>query len=302
MNKLRPTSALCALAIFLAPASAHAAWPGAEGRIALVVSPDAGSAPIYESRIVTVRPNGSDPVVVRMCRPMNAGPCSQTESVRSLAWSPDGKRLAVAVGGRIAIVNADGSDWRFVTPGVSYDRYPSWSPDGRRIAFSRTHLPSLAKDLFLVRADGGGERRLVGGDGVGDTAWSSRGQLAYTSTRGGRIVKVDARGRHRRVLARGSNSTGLDWSPDGSRLLFHKGRDYGSSTAWTVDTRGRERRVSSRLVNAFWSPTGRRLATMGGPRFDLIRSNGSRIRTVTPRTSTAWGTPVAQAWQPVPRR
>jgi hypothetical protein len=46
-------------------------------------------------------------------------------------WSPDGQRIAFNQGGRIMVMNADGSNIRGVTPvGSSYGLTIDWSPDG----------------------------------------------------------------------------------------------------------------------------------------------------------------------------
>lgn len=54
----------------------------------------------------------------------------------TLASPAHADRLVVGVGGDIATVEENGSDYRvIVTEGNA--RHPSWSPDGKRIAFMR---------------------------------------------------------------------------------------------------------------------------------------------------------------------
>jgi TolB protein len=70
-----------------------------------------------------------------------------------------------------------GSDKTQIAFNAVDDEDPSWSPDGRRIAFQRDFDPVRGQvdyDLFTMRADGTGERRLTRSPGVQDwqPAWS----------------------------------------------------------------------------------------------------------------------------------
>ena len=65
--------------------------------------------------------------------------------ISSPAWSPDGKRIAFAVGGKqsgggdyseIYTINVDGSGISSLTYRSSRDTDPSWNPDGTKLAFT----------------------------------------------------------------------------------------------------------------------------------------------------------------------
>ena len=84
------------------------------------------------------------------------------------AWSPDGRRIAFRwYDGQLGFhsagpgpsdlfaVNADGSRLRRLTHGAENVRWFAWSPDGRTIAFLRNG------EVYIVKADGSGERRLT---------------------------------------------------------------------------------------------------------------------------------------------
>ena len=89
-------------------------------------------------------------------------------SPRSLAWSPDGRTLAVAAGG-ISLLPATGGTARRIVSAF-YVTGVSWSPDGRRLAFNGSRerwRPRPGKsdlyptDLYLVDADGRHLQRLT---------------------------------------------------------------------------------------------------------------------------------------------
>lgn len=107
------------------------------------------------------------------------------------SWSPrlaDGSyRIAYGqyVNGepRIWTMKDDGSDPRQITSGIDWQ--PAWSPDGTTIVFQRTGA-AIFGDLWLVDADGGNERGLVGVHLAGpqdSPAWSPDGRfVAFGST------------------------------------------------------------------------------------------------------------------------
>lgn len=103
----------------------------------------------------------------------------------SPSWSPllagGTSRIAYAqfVNGepRIWTMKPDGSDAKQITNGL--DHQPAWSPDGTAIAFQRIDV-AIYGDIWLVDADGGNERGLVGmylAGAQSDPAWSPDGRL-----------------------------------------------------------------------------------------------------------------------------
>jgi Tol biopolymer transport system component len=84
-------------------------------------------------------------------------------------WSPDGTRIAVNVlnikakprnGSAIHVLDADGSDLRRITPMRLNAGNPDWSPDGKRIVFNSSYEAQAAVEIYTVRPDGSGLRRL----------------------------------------------------------------------------------------------------------------------------------------------
>lgn len=135
------------------------------------------------------------------------------------SWSPDGRRIAVARDGWITIVRADGlGEYR-----LARGREPDWSPDGQELVFSSERDGD--SDLYAVRAEGGGLRRLTDEPSQERSpAWSPLGgRIVYVSDLTGNdeihAVRPDGRGKLRLT-----NTAGRDlepaWAPDGRRVVF----------------------------------------------------------------------------------
>jgi TolB protein len=165
-----------------------------------------------------------------------------------MSWSPDGRKLVFIGTGpgrpNVYVINVDGSDRRSLTRIAGYEDSDSfsWSPDGRRIAFVRhpecLRCSALEKagmgnpnaELWVMRADGSGRRRLASGHGMQTAGSPDSEMLAYQSfyrprpnTPGLRFLKVNelfvvrADGSGKRRL---TNGGGPLWSPDGQQIAF----------------------------------------------------------------------------------
>jgi TolB protein len=181
------------------------------------------------SRVVFARPeDGTSEVYVMDADGSNS---VRLAAGSSPVWSPDGSRIAFISLEGLTIMNADGTDPRVRTVG----KEPAWSPDGARLAFSRVRCVTdiCGGDLFVINADGSGERQLVQGspfDTADEPAWSPDGSRIVFTRRccflGGEAnglytIEPDASQFTPPTLLHQGHVVGRPvWAPDGSRIAF----------------------------------------------------------------------------------
>src|SRR5262249_20459202 len=148
------------------------------------------------------------------------------------------------------VTSADGSGRpaRLTRTSGADDFQPAWSPGGQHIAFVSTRAGQA--QIYVMNADGSGQRRLTNPPGSANTspsvnygpAWSPDGQhLAFVSTRDGNaeIYVMNPDGSHPVNL---SHDAGMDdgtgliaWSHDGGTIAYggvgHSAIDPELSTA-----------------------------------------------------------------------
>lgn len=300
-----------ALALLAGAAPAHATFPGHNGAIAFISNGSSGDQqPIVDTRGLYAAGPGAkradEPAVLLECQLTDSvpsgGDCTGT-TYDAPSYSPDGRRLVVDTGERLAVIDADGSDLTLLPATTADDGNPAFAPDGRRIVFSGANERGTT-DVYVRRLDGGGARVIV--YDAADPVWSSRNEIAYV--RDGNVYRADPNGRHRRFVTSGVSP---DWSPNGRRLVLIRpspNLTFAGSTGriYIVNAGGGAlRRVGSNayLSNPAWSPDGRWLAFDG---FDLPvrkrRLTGRPItREIAPTQIGDGGGFVASydpAWQP----
>jgi Tol biopolymer transport system component len=195
-------------------------------------------------------------------------------------------RYDSALGEGVLAVDPAGGPERLLVPTGRFVRDYAWSPDGSRLAYV-----SGTDELYVVAADGSGERRLAGGlvnrYGSGPVWSPEGGRIAFV--RAWDVVIVDVvRGTQQRLRDDGARSFEPRWSPDGRELAHTRTRPrvdpYGFSPRVAVTTlaTGRVRYVAAGSMPQ-WSPEGTRLAlrSRSGGRLAVVPRRGGRPRLVS---------------------
>ena len=142
-------------------------------------------------------------------------------TVHRVQWSPDGKRLALALAPTASVDDslvftrlriADAADGRIVAAVDNPGKLGplAWSPDGKHVAYlgAADEADPTAGRLFVVAASGGESRDLLPrlDDGhVGDFAWLDADTLVYIALEGieSRVARVGLNGRSKTLIAPG---------------------------------------------------------------------------------------------------
>ncbi|MBM3750500.1 MAG: hypothetical protein FJW21_04875 [Acidimicrobiia bacterium] len=223
------------------------------------------------------------------------------------AWSPDGNQIAFysEVGGQPAdlfVLKADGTGLRQLTNTPVAEGYPAWSPDGTQIAFE-SHTVDGNFDVYVMQADGSNVRRLTDHPrrDVGP-AWSLDGaRIAFMSDRDGKefnLYWMRADGTELERLTDGETDWFPQFSPDGTRIAFHRWNDVHVMDLVTRGIQGLTTAPDNGMYPT-WSPDGTRLAFMswrGGPTaVYVMQADGSGQRQVVRMSA---GSAIDPRWSP----
>lgn len=176
--------------------------------------------------------------------------------VRDLAWSPDGRFIALVADGRrtrardVWVLAADTGIRHRITRHGRHDT-PVWAPAANRLVFNgRTGVQ--ISDPF------GSEVHLLASGRVSEGSWSPDGLFLLIQRFGG-IDSLDLRLLGSGTVASDEGSSrvsGGSWSPDGSRIVFYRSsKAADAAEAWIAEPDGSHPvRVEHAVAPVSWQP------------------------------------------------
>jgi Tol biopolymer transport system component len=162
--------------------------------------------------------------------------------------------------GNFDIYTMRGTNVVQLTTDPADDARPSWSADGRRIVFVRAG--SGFTEIWRMRADGGGQRRLTRSGSHNDAPVFSPDGTKISWEQDGDIWTMNADGSGQVDI---TNDPALDtnpsWAPDGARIVFDSDRS-GTREIYSMLPDGSDvTQLTTDSVNTDpdWSPDGQRI-------------------------------------------
>jgi hypothetical protein len=189
---------------------------------------------------------------------LTSSPDDQPYGAEGAAWSPDGQTIAFTADweegvhhNQIYIMPASGGSIERLTYEPESALYPSWSPDGTQLVFISPERTTYDDTILIMDAMSGADPEEVFTETnrleqLWACNWSPDGsRIAYclgewsgqTLVRCG-IYTIDVSGGYPRLVFSDTKSIyGLDWSPDGTHIVFSSARG-GNYDIWVITVSG----------------------------------------------------------------
>jgi TolB protein len=200
---------------------------------------------------------------------------------QSLAWSPDGKSLAVGAmsdydektddyRSSVFVMNADGSNLKKISGDAKHAFSPAWSPAGKRVFFGVDTEDGKESNIFSVRRDGSDLSQLtknVGQNTVPSVSPDGK-KIAFMSKRNGekyQIYVMNTNGSDVRKLTTGGGVSFCNpiWSRDGKRIVYYTDKGDRRDQVWIMNSDGSNKTLLTKGTghNIFpsFSPDGKRI-------------------------------------------
>jgi len=311
------TSAVLVTAVaLLSVGSAHAAFPGSNGKIVFAKDvPCAGNPATQhcEWDLFTMNPDGSD---VRPITHDVRTPDDPPKTDFYPAWSPDGTKIAFISnranyleGFEIFVVNADGTGLSQLTHNTSAVNWPpAWSPDGTELVFFRQpytrgegcNVCFLPPSIHKMKADGSGQVRIADPPESGTVFmdWSPDGTKIVLAASDLWTIRPDGSGLTK--IASGSgNSQHPDWAPDGSQIVAPMANDnpdiFGLNCCdlalYNADGSNRRRLTNTPEQDESlpaWSPDGTKIVFGNHGEIGVVRTDGTDRVSLQPGYQPDW--------------
>ena len=165
--------------------------------------------------------------------------------------------------GNLATANPDGSQCRVLATGDT--EFPALNPAGNTIAFTRVQPP--ASPIYIIGANGKGERKLIDGPAYEPT-WSPDGsRIAFMRQQSGTSQIYVANAHTGAILAQLTTGPGDNtypaWSPDGKQIAFISDR-AGPNRLYVMQANGADQSPLTEDAgddfDPAWSPNSRMIA------------------------------------------
>jgi TolB protein len=237
-----------------------------------------------------------------------------------VAWSPDGKQLAIAALSIARFSPYDGLDLLNIRTGTLTNVLPygkacspgpfdglgydvNWAHDGKHVAFT-----CLAPKIQVIDVKSATHRAISTGLGnVTSASWSPDGtQLAFAagSVEHSAIYVIDANGRDRHLVARHGRAPA--WSPTDALIVYRApahGAACGALRLVTPEGQDATPPTAAGPCHQFgpqqagapeWSPDGTQIAVSSNRGLYVVQADGSNLR----RISTGGAYSGRPAWRP----